>query len=321
MTASCHAADARSLSPVALHVLPAEEDLPVDVYWRPDDRRTVLLLAQGRRLRAEDIDRMRRRGIEAVHMAAEEAARLRERFLERVLGDETRPPAARFALLRDTMREAFHEAFHHGAVEQVVPATCEYAAGLAAVVGRCGGGFADLAGAMAADASNFTHATNVATYSLLLAADLGMGGPRERAAIAQGALLHDVGKPLLRRAKRHGGGPRGRADREVVREHPTRGFEALCRRADVPSDSLMIVYQHHERYDGCGYPVGLVGNEIHPWARIGAIADVFDVLRRHRLRRAAACAGRVPAYFAREAGRRFDKELVQCWTTVVTQRR
>ena len=59
-----------------------------------------------------------------------------------------------------------------------------------------------------------------------------------------------------------------------MQEHPARGFKELCRREDLAWGQLMMVYSHHERCDGRGYPVGMVQTEIHEYARLCAIADV-----------------------------------------------
>ena len=77
-----------------------------------------------------------------------------------------------------------------------------------------------------------------------------------------------------------------------MQEHPTRGFKELCRREDLTWGQLMMVYSHHERCDGRGYPVGLIQSEIHEYARICAIADVYEALCRDRPSSAGVAAAR-----------------------------
>jgi HD-GYP domain-containing protein (c-di-GMP phosphodiesterase class II) len=81
----------------------------------------------------------------------------------------------------------------------------------------------------------------------------------------------------------------------------------------------MMIYQHHERYDGRGYPVGLVGKEIHEWGRICAVADVYDALTRDRPYRKGASTKDVLEYMDRESGRGFDEEICQCWIATLKQ--
>jgi HD-GYP domain-containing protein (c-di-GMP phosphodiesterase class II) len=81
--------------------------------------------------------------------------------------------------------------------------------------------------------------------------------------------------------------------------------------------ALMMVYQHHERCNGTGYPVGSVCEEIHPWAKICAIADVFDAMASDRSYHSGAAVTEVLKYFERQAGQGFDKEIVRCWNLMI----
>ena len=78
-----------------------------------------------------------------------------------------------------------------------------------------------------------------------------------------------------------------------------------------------MVYEHHERCDGRGYPQGLVGGEIHLWASLCAVADVYDALTRDRPYRKGMSTKDVLEYMDREAGRSFDKEICQCWIAML----
>ncbi len=175
---------------------------------------------------------------------------------------------------------------------------------------------------MTHDYTTFSHATNVAANSVLLARSSGINAQQDLLSIAQGALLHDLGKRFVHKRTLQKHGPLSTAERAAIRQHPARGFETLCLCPDgiVSWDHLMMVYQHHERWDGSGYPVGLVGTEIHPWARICAIADVFDALTHDRAYHGARDYDKVLAYLDRQAGREFDQELVRCLTSIVTQK-
>ena len=72
----------------------------------------------------------------------------------------------------------------------------------------------------------------------------------------------------------------------------------------------MMVYQHHERLDGSGYPAGITGEEMHPWARICAVADVFDALTCQRPYRRAVPLSEACDYLQKHAGKWFDAEAV-----------
>lgn len=88
-------------------------------------------------------------------------------------------------------------------------------------------------------------------------------------------------------------------------------------REDMTWGGLMTVYQHHERLDGRGYPAGVTHEDIHEWARICAIADVFDALRSDRSYRKALKTEDIVEYLQSRAGRDFDKEMVKCWNLAI----
>jgi HD-GYP domain-containing protein (c-di-GMP phosphodiesterase class II) len=118
------------------------------------------------------------------------------------------------------------------------------------------------------DFNTFTHVTNVASYGVILSEKLGMGAAGELELIAKAAILHDIGKRFIPASILTKPAKLDPEERAVIETHPQRGYEELCDRSDMSFEQLMIVYQHHERFDGKGYPVGLQGEEIHPWARM-----------------------------------------------------
>lgn len=97
-----------------------------------------------------------------------------------------------------------------------------------------------------------------------------------------GALLHDIGKTktpikILNKPDRL-----TILEEEIIQRHPEDGFEILRKAKLFSSVPAYIAYQHHEKYDGSGYPCNLVGDQIHEYARIVAIVDVFDALTADR---------------------------------------
>jgi HD-GYP domain-containing protein (c-di-GMP phosphodiesterase class II) len=93
----------------------------------------------------------------------------------------------------------------------------------------------------------------------------------------------------------------------------------LCEKGGLDFGQLMMVYQHHERMDGTGYPVGVLGNEIHPWARMLAVVDVFDTMTAKRPESRPAAIEQVLDYQRQHAGTQFDREVVECWISAMTK--
>ena len=162
--------------------------------------------------------------------------------------------------------------------------------------------------ARAVEGYTTAHSVSVCALSVLIGMSLGYDRARLYE-LAAGALLHDVGKATIPRDILHKEGPLTEPELEVVREHTTYGFEWLkaCQGISLPTS--YVAYQHHERLDGSGYPRGLKGRDIHPYARITAVADVFDAITTDRPYRR-----RVPTYEAvqsilRESGAKFDRRV------------
>lgn len=168
------------------------------------------------------------------------------------------------------------------------------------------------------DFNTFTHVTNVASYSILLARRLGISSEAELEQIATGAMLHDIGKRFIPAAVLTKAGRLDRRERALIETHPQRGYEDLCRRKDVTVEQLLMTYQHHERLDGKGYPVGIVGDEIHPWAKLLAVVDVFDAMTGTRPYRRRATVEQALSYLRQHAGTHFDREVVACWHSAMS---
>jgi HD-GYP domain-containing protein (c-di-GMP phosphodiesterase class II) len=167
------------------------------------------------------------------------------------------------------------------------------------------------------DYTTYAHATRVCTYALLIAKSVGIYDRQALLGIATGALLHDVGKLFVADtivAKNYRLTP---PERERMREHPTQGFLRLSKREDLSWGTLMMVYQHHERVDGCGYPVGLCQSEIHEWARICAIANDYDALMRDTAMRDTAAMRKVLHNLELQSGRSLDEEFTRCWIETI----
>lgn len=156
----------------------------------------------------------------------------------------------------------------------------------------------------------FAHSVNVCALATLVGFNLGLTPARLRE-LAIGALLHDVGKVRLPAEILRKPGPLTAEEMQLVRQHARDGFEMLNGQPGVPLPSAHVAYQHHERLDGSGYPRGLPGEEIHLYARITGVIDVFDAMTADRdFRRAFPPAAVLDALIS-GAGAQFDANTVQ----------
>lgn len=131
-----------------------------------------------------------------------------------------------------------------------------------------------------------THSLNVTIYSLALGVELKL--PQKRLEeLGMGAMLHDVGKLLVPLEILTKPSNLSNEEYDVVRKHSKDGFNILRNIPNIPLVAAHCAYQHHERLDGNGYPRGLVGDDIHYYSRIVAIADVYDAITSNRVYRRA----------------------------------
>jgi len=170
------------------------------------------------------------------------------------------------------------------------------------------------------DYNTFTHVTNVACFTVVLAERMGIRSRQELDRMAVGAILHDIGKRFIPPETLNKRGPLDRHERDIIEAHPQRGYEELYGRSNVDREQLMMVYQHHERLDGTGYPVRIFADEIHPWAQLLAVVDVFEAMTGRRPYRRPASAADVFAYLDRKSGAHFNTEMVACWNSAMREK-
>ncbi|TDK68198.1 HD-GYP domain-containing protein [Sapientia aquatica] len=120
----------------------------------------------------------------------------------------------------------------------------------------------------------YTHALNVAILSMILAKEMGFS-IEEIKLIGLGAVFHDVGCTDIPRRIKEKNEPLTPAEAEIMHRHCKNGID-ICNRLQLPYEALLIVWQHHERTDGSGYPARLRDKQISPLASIVAVADAFD---------------------------------------------
>ena len=134
------------------------------------------------------------------------------------------------------------------------------------------------------DSYTFDHSVNVAVLSILIGKSLGYNY-RQLLHIGIGAILHDIGKILVPQEIIQKTGRLTEEEFNIVKEHTRLGYDYLKNIKKISPMSRIIVLSHHERNDGTGYPKGIKGDAIHTYAKIAAIADVFDALTSDRIYR------------------------------------
>jgi len=143
--------------------------------------------------------------------------------------------------------------------------------------------------------------------------------PAELFKLHRGAMLHDIGKLGIPQAILDKKGRLDRDEFDVVRSHTTIG-ERILEPINAFAEIMPVISQHHERFDGSGYPNGLVGFEIDIKARILAVADVYDAMTNPRPYRKSVDPGEVVEMIQTQAGSQFDPEVVAAFLRVIDSR-
>lgn len=162
------------------------------------------------------------------------------------------------------------------------------------------------------DNYTYEHSISVTVLSIILGMELNLDKKR-LVELAIGALLHDVGKVfvpkeiLLKKDKL--------ADDEfrIIQEHTTYGYDYIKSDLNISVTSSNIALQHHEKVDGTGYPEGAKNGRIHDYAKIVAIADVYDALTSDRPYRKAMSPNDAIEYIMGTAERHFDYKMVSAF--------
>jgi len=164
----------------------------------------------------------------------------------------------------------------------------------------------------AADDYTFGHSVNVCILTLMTA--IGIGYEYQRLCeLGIGALLHDIGKTQVPEEILNKPGVLTAEEFEEVKKHPVYGFEIIRRQDGLSSLSAHVAYQHHERSNGEGYPRGLFEPEIHEFARITAVADVYDALVADRVYRRGFLPADALDIISGNAGRFFDPRIAKAF--------
>lgn len=167
------------------------------------------------------------------------------------------------------------------------------------------------------DDYTYTHSVNVAAISLLIGSKMGLS-KKDIMTLGQGALMHDLGKiktpiEILNKASKL-------TDEEflIMKNHAKQTHEILTENHGMASEIINAAGQHHEKYDGSGYPFGYKGEKIDYLARIISIADVYDALTTSRVYRKALLPAEAIKIIIAGSGTHFDAMMITTFLKTVS---
>ena len=162
------------------------------------------------------------------------------------------------------------------------------------------------------DEYTFHHSVNTTILALVLGIASGYS-EQKLIELGMGVLMHDIGKikvpeEILNKTTRL-------TDEEFgeIKKHTTYGFDLLRKNNDLSLLSSHVAFQHHEKWDGSGYPRGLKESEIHEYGRLAAVADVYEALTSKRVYRSAIEPNEAYEYIVSQSKTHFDPQVLEAF--------
>jgi HD-GYP domain-containing protein (c-di-GMP phosphodiesterase class II) len=162
----------------------------------------------------------------------------------------------------------------------------------------------------------FAHSINVTLYTLAVAVHRHFSD-KMLYEIGIGTLLHDIGKMLIPEEILKKPGKLTEEEFDIVKKHTEYGFDILRKEYEIPLLSAHCALQHHEKWDGTGYPRGLKGEEIHTYARTISVCDVFDALTSNRVYKEAILPHEAIEIIYGQTNSYFEAPVVEAFREVI----
>lgn len=273
-------------APIPLESLRLDTVTSFKIYIRASQEREPVLY------RAEDLpftervkERLLEHDIEHIYIDRTDRAKYQkyiEDNLHEIIADKTIAPKQKAGIVYSSATFLMEQLFENPFLGTNIRRGEKLVTNTVGFILRDDRAFRNLLAVTSYDYYTYTHSVNVCVFSVALAQKLGLGDTSDLITLGIGALLHDIGKSLIDKSIIRKKGPLNDEEWTIIRKHPVFGVEILRKAGNVPEESYVVVNQHHERCDGTGYPERLRKGSIHPYAKVSAIADVFDALTTDR---------------------------------------
>lgn len=297
------------------------EPVEFPLYTREEGKEGyALFLPEGQCLQEEEQRKLAERGVQTLFIRGKDRRRYEQglgRGIDRILTDRSLTLEKKGEILYENASHALRETFQDSGekleVERLGDSSRQVLKFISFMLSERHN-FRGLGGCLSHDSSLWTHSANACAYGLALASFLGWDHFDTLYALGLGLLLHDLGKRRLPWRIMKKPDPIGLKEWVITKKHPLWGARALRESlAVVPVGVYLPIEQHHEQLDGSGYPQGLKGKEIHPFGRIAAIADLYDILTSDRPGHSALPSIEALRWMADEMCEQLDPELLHAF--------
>lgn len=287
---------------IPTHLLKTGMILAKDIFEGPMN---IPLLAKGRVLTEKYIERMKARNVAGAYV---ESKLFTDVVVESIIEPELRSSA--LADIRNVFDK--YQTGEENYIEQNIENIKSLAKGIVWSVLSKDKILVNLIDLKCYDDYTYSHSLCVSILSVVIGISLGFT-ERQLNELALCALLHDIGKMDVPIGIIKKPDTLSEEEYDVIRKHPVTAVERLKKNKYIPDSVLNGIMSHHEKYDGTGYPHGLKGEDIPYYARILAIADVYDALTSNRPYRNALFPSEAIEYMMGSIDVHFDYEILKAF--------
>jgi len=273
--------------PVTFNAIRADTIVGCDLYIENhinEEIRYVLYCSGKNVIKSDKIEDLQKNQIKRLFIRKEDQKiylKYVESSLKHIINDDGVDIKEKAHIVYDVAKNIMSDVFEDPRSGEHVERSKSWVSNTIDLIIRSKGSFSGMMGMISYDYYTYTHSVNVSVLGLLFAKYLGIDGG-EMHVFGTGLLLHDVGKTeidpqIINKKERLN-------DEEFasIKMHVEIGADILKHTGGIDSTSFFPIMQHHEKYNGKGYPNGLKGDAIHKYGKISGIIDVYDALTTKR---------------------------------------
>lgn len=259
----------------------------------------AILLAKGTKLNSKLLDRLKIAGINEIYIEDKISQDIE---IEDIITEKTRMESKKIII--ETMNDIkMHKEINYKAINSTVHNIINDILSNDNIL-------INLSDIKTNDDYTFSHSVNVCILSIVVGVSLGYDEQKLKK-LGIGTLLHDIGKIIIPQEILNKPGKLTEDEFEIMKTHTVKGYDMLKNKIDIEPLSRYVVLSHHEKWDGSGYPNNLKGENIHEFARISSITDVYDALTSHRVYRKKMQPYEAMEYILAMSNTQFDGNIVK----------
>jgi len=298
---------------IRLNSIHPSSPVPFDIFVNISDR-FIHYLRAGDKLSAQKIQNFERKAPDAFYILAAERANYKAYINGQMRSDQL-PTKDKAIILRESSMAIVEELFENPDVERALNESKDVISEFIHFMDDDPDAMGHLIGLSSHDFYTYTHSLDVGIYSMGLGRVAGYTGG-ELHELGQGALFHDIGKRHVSVDIICKKGPLDDLEWAQMQKHPQFGL-LIMEEYKVSDNIKACCFEHHENFVGNGYPQQLLGNEIHPMARIVAITDTYDALTTKRSYNAPMMPRDALKFMHEKLANRYDAELMKAMYSVL----